>query len=83
MSKIVLGISKLALKVASLIGKGSGSPGQLALKLSPNLLHKFNVPKKVIMVTGTNGKTSVTKYIVDFYRACGYEVTTNDNGANV
>lgn len=83
MSKIILGISKLALKVASLIGKGSGSPGQLALKLSPNLLHKFNVPKNVIMVTGTNGKTSVTKYIVDFYRACGYEVTTNDNGANV
>ena len=83
MSKIVLGISKLAIKVTSLFGKGSGSPGQLALKLSPNLLHKFNLPKKVIMVTGTNGKTSVTKYIADFYRSSGYEVATNDNGANV
>lgn len=83
MNKLTLGISKLALKVASIVGKGSGSPGQLALKISPNLLHDFNIPEKVIMVTGTNGKTSVTKYIADFYRACGYEVITNDNGANV
>lgn len=83
MDKLALLVGKLTLALGGLIGKGSGLPGSLALKLSPNLLSHMTLPKKVIMVTGTNGKTSVTKYLVDFFRGDGKDVVTNDNGANV
>lgn len=38
-------------------GRGSAAPGSMALKLNKRLPSKFTLPQKIIMVTGTNGKT--------------------------
>lgn len=83
MNRLALVIGKFVSLIGEVIGKGSGLPGQIALKISPKLLKSIEVPKKVIMVTGTNGKTSVTKYVTEFYKSAGKTVVTNSNGANV
>ncbi|MBR4033707.1 MAG: DUF1727 domain-containing protein [Clostridia bacterium] len=41
------------------------------------------MPKKVICVTGTNGKTTTSNLLADVLRDCGYSVTNNSAGSNV
>ena len=36
------------------MGRGGSLPGTIALKLDKDILKKFKMPKKVIIVTGTN-----------------------------
>jgi UDP-N-acetylmuramyl tripeptide synthase len=67
------------------MGKGSNIPGKVALGLFPDLL-KILVPryqKGLILVTGTNGKTTTTKILVEILKGLGYSVTTNAQGANL
>jgi UDP-N-acetylmuramoylalanine--D-glutamate ligase len=40
------------------MGKGSSMPGKIALKLDKNILKKINLPDNIIVVTGSNGKTT-------------------------
>ena len=44
---------------------GTDFPGALAVKLCPDFLKYIGKPKKVIAVTGTNGKTTVNNMICD------------------
>ena len=39
-------------------GRGGSLPGSLALKMDPDFIRKFHMPDRVILVTGTNGKTT-------------------------
>lgn len=64
-------------------GRGSAAPGSMALKLNKRLPSKFTLPQKIIMVTGTNGKTSVTKFIHEMFEKSGFKSITNDTGANM
>ena len=41
------------------------------------------MPKTVICVTGTNGKTTTSNLLADTLRECGYSVTNNSAGSNV
>lgn len=43
--------NKLLYKIGKLKNKGSSMPGQIALKLTPNILSKIKMPKNVIVVT--------------------------------
>lgn len=48
------------------LGSGSTWPGHIALKLNPNFIHDVlgeNKDLKVILVAGTNGKTTTSKLI--------------------
>lgn len=65
-------------------GHGSALPGLVAEKLYPNFLKEvlYNLPYGVVLVSGTNGKTTTTKIIVDLLRADGYKVFTNPSGSN-
>ena len=46
-----------------LLGRGSSLPGQIALKLCPDILSRLQLPKYIIAVTGSNGKTSTVEMI--------------------
>jgi len=56
--------------------------GQIALKLCPNILSQVKYPKNVIVVTGSNGKTSTTELIYNILSNAGLEVGCNLEGSN-
>ena len=58
-------------------------PGYLALKLCPDFLSRVGKPKKIIAVTGSNGKTTVSNLINDVLTDKGYRVLNNQLGSNV
>lgn len=84
MKKLARLIGKTAIAVGKLKGKQSTAlPGYLALRLDPNFGKHYAMPKTVIFVTGTNGKTTTTHMLTEIFRAAGKRVLTNDGGANM
>lgn len=57
-------------------------PGKLALKLYPNFLSKVKKPPKIIVITGTNGKTTTTNFIADALTFHNEKVLSNPFGSN-
>ena len=78
----VILICKLLKFVGGIIGKGSSLPGQIALKLYPNILSKIELPKFIIAVTGSNGKTSTVEMIAKILQSNGKSVAYNKEGSN-
>ena len=75
---------KLALLMLKLLKRtASYTPGYIALKIFPDFLGSLQMPKTVICVTGTNGKTTTSNLLADVLRDCGYTVTNNSAGSNV
>ena len=66
-----------------LLKGGSTFPGRVALKLDRNILKVASKDYKVILVTGTNGKTTTTSMITNIFKEKGYRVITNNTGANL
>ena len=64
-------------------GGGSAMPGLLAERLDPRFLATAlrDVPH-VVVVTGTNGKTTTTRMLAAVLRAHGWEVFSNPTGSN-
>lgn len=62
---------------------GSSFPGQLALKIDPNVLEELANDYEIIVVTGTNGKTLTTSLIVNILKQEYGEIVTNPTGANL
>ena len=78
----VLGRATSAL--TRLFGRGgSALPGLIAEKLDPNLVEKILRDTPVVLVTGTNGKTTTTKMIVSALESRGKKVVTNPTGSNL
>ncbi len=75
-------VCKLIRIVGKLFGKGSSMPGQIALKIDPNILSKVKLPKYVIAVTGSNGKTSTVEMIKEVLENSGLSVAYNSEGSN-
>lgn len=76
-------VGKAVCTVGRVLNRGSSLPGVVATKISPNLFNQIEYPKEVIMVTGTNGKTSTTHYIADIVQATSMKVIHNKEGANM
>jgi len=76
-SKITLFLTKHILK------GGSTFPGAVALKLDNSILKKVAKNYRVILVTGTNGKTTTTSMIANIFKKNGHRVITNSTGANL
>ena len=68
--------------VGKLVGKGSSLPGKYALKICPDILRRLELPKHIIAVTGSNGKTSTVEMIAAILRADGKTVVYNEEGSN-
>ena len=79
---ITILICKLLRFVGRLIGKGSSFPGQVALKLCPDILSRVQLPEYIIAVTGSNGKTSTVEMIAHILQKNGKRVAWNREGSN-
>ncbi|MBQ1716991.1 MAG: DUF1727 domain-containing protein [Ruminococcus sp.] len=79
---ITILICKLLRFVGKLIGKGSSFPGQIALKLCPDILSRVTLPEYIIAVTGSNGKTSTVEMIAHILSKNGKSVSWNREGSN-
>ena len=75
-------VCKLGRFVGKLIGKGSSMPGKFALKICPDILRRVKLPRHIIAVTGSNGKTSTVEMIAAVLRADGKTVVYNEEGSN-
>ena len=77
---------KLLITAGKLLGKKTTSaPGEYALKICPKLITNLNkhVQKGVIVVCGTNGKTTTNNLMCSVLEAKGYKVMCNRLGANM
>ena len=75
---------KLARFAIRLLGRGGTDfPGRLALKLCPDVLGKLAEGVTVILVTGTNGKTTTSRMIEQALTDSGISFFANRSGANL
>lgn len=66
-------------------GAGATWPGELALRISPHILSSFadRFTKGIVLVAGTNGKTTTAHMIETVVSAQGMTVVHNKSGANL
>ncbi|WP_291637594.1 Mur ligase family protein [Clostridium sp.] len=76
-SKFIMKLSKLS------FGGGTNFPGKIALKLDKDILKTIAASYDVILITGTNGKTTTTSMIYDIVKDSNKPVITNNTGANM
>ena len=86
-SRITVALGRTARLVSRLRGGGSGGtalPGLVVEKLDPGFLARTlgQLPMGVVVVSGTNGKTTTTKMVVQLLREQGLKVLTNRSGSN-
>jgi lipid II isoglutaminyl synthase (glutamine-hydrolysing) len=84
-ARLATSISGAAGRVSRLTGRGDGSVigGVLGLRVEPDLLRLLAAGRQVVLVTGTNGKTTTTRLITAGIGALGQEVASNAFGANM
>lgn len=71
-------------KTLRLMGKGATTlPGNIALKISPDIIRSEAKGRNIITITGTNGKTTTSHMISDMLNTLGYDVINNISGANL
>lgn len=82
--KIILVLAKLLGALSRALGKGNGVmvAGRLILALSPKAVAKLASGKKIILISGTNGKSTTSRLIAEALRT-KYSVVHNYTGANL
>jgi len=65
--------------------RGSTLPGRVALTVCPRFLPLAarQVRRGVVMVTGTNGKTTTNNMVADMLALAGYRIVANREGSNL
>ncbi len=88
-------MGKLRFLIAIIVGKvsaflldkifkrGTNTPGIIMLKICPDALARFTMPKTTICVTGTNGKTGTSNLLTHIIRNSGKTVVNNSKGSNM
>lgn len=84
---IIVLLAKVTYHLIKVTHKGSGYtwPGYLALKLYPHLLASkhFSYKYGVVLISGTNGKTTTSKLLTHILKANGLLVNHNKSGGNI
>jgi UDP-N-acetylmuramyl tripeptide synthase len=84
---LTIAAAKLASAATRSFGRGSGAalPGLIAEKWNPEVGAHLaaQLPHGVILVTGTNGKTTTTKLLADALEKSGERVLNNRTGSNL
>lgn len=77
-------LGKAVRYAARLRGGGSALPGLFVERISPTFVPDTlkQLPKGVVIVSGTNGKTTTTKMVVALLESQGLKVFTNRTGSN-
>jgi UDP-N-acetylmuramyl tripeptide synthase len=84
MDLLAVWLGKLTLAALRVLGRrGNALPGLVVEKAFPHFLPRAleRLPQGVVVVTGTNGKTTTTKMLATIL-AERYRVLTNDTGSN-
>ena len=63
---------------------GAALPGLIAERINPGLIKCLTgLPEGIIVVSGTNGKTTTTHLTAEVLRRAGKRVFTNHSGSNM
>ena len=86
-SRLTVALGRTARLAARVRGGGSGGtafPGLVMERTDPGFLERTlsRLPCGVVVVSGTNGKTTTTKMVVQLLREQGLKVFTNRTGSN-
>jgi lipid II isoglutaminyl synthase (glutamine-hydrolysing) len=83
-TSVAIAAGKTARTVSRWRGGGSALPGLVTERIDPAILRHTlsSLPRGVVVVSGTNGKTTTTKMVVALLRAHGLRVFTNPTGSN-
>mgnify|MGYP002711106009 FL=1 len=75
-----------AVRAASRLAHGGGSafPGKIVEGIDPQFLSRTlaQLPLGVVLVSGTNGKTTTTRMVASMLQSLGLKVFTNPTGSN-
>jgi UDP-N-acetylmuramyl tripeptide synthase len=84
-ARLATTVAGAAGRMSRLSGRGDGSVigGAVGLRMEPDLLRLLAAGRQIVLVTGTNGKTTTTRLITAALGALGQEVATNAFGANM
>ncbi|WP_312181631.1 MurT ligase domain-containing protein [Arthrobacter sp.] len=84
MSSFSILVGKLVRGASRLRGGGSALPGLVVEKIDPDFIRRTlsTLPLGVAVVSGTNGKTTTTKMVVELLEGQGLKVFTNRTGSN-
>jgi Zn ribbon nucleic-acid-binding protein len=75
---------KLSVFALRALGRqGTHVPGLIARKLHPGIIGAVRHPARVVVVTGTNGKTTVSNLLAEALEGQGLRVASNRNGSNL
>jgi lipid II isoglutaminyl synthase (glutamine-hydrolysing) len=76
---VTFGVRELRLGAASVL------PGSIARRIEPQLLQLLSqqVKNGVILIAGTNGKTTTSLFLCEILQRQGYRVAHNSTGANL
>lgn len=77
-------LGKATRAIMRLRGGGSALPGLFVEKIDPDFVRRVlhQLPQGVVLISGTNGKTTTTKMVVELLEASGLRVFTNRTGSN-
>jgi UDP-N-acetylmuramyl tripeptide synthase len=84
-ARLATTIGGAAGRMSRLAGRGDGSVigGVIGLRVEPELLALLAAGRQIVLVTGTNGKTTTTRLITSALGALGQDVASNAFGANM
>lgn len=69
--------------ILGLLHRGGSYPGKAALSICPDILSRLQIDGEVILVTGTNGKTSTANMLVQSLKMANKSVISNTKGDNM
>jgi Zn ribbon nucleic-acid-binding protein len=76
--------AKLAGVAIRALGRpGTHVPGLIARRLHPGIIGALRHPARIVAVTGTNGKTTVSNLLAEALDAQGLRVASNRSGSNI
>lgn len=77
-------LGKTVRSIARLRGGGSALPGLFVEKIDPSFVADTlkQLPHGVVIISGTNGKTTTTKMVTELLEGQGLKVFTNRTGSN-
>jgi lipid II isoglutaminyl synthase (glutamine-hydrolysing) len=84
-ARLATSIAGAAGQMSRLSGRGDGSVigGAIGLRVEPDLIRLLAAGRQIVLVTGTNGKTTTTRLISAAIESLGRQVASNAFGANM
>src|ERR1700757_946448 len=82
---VAVALAVVAGRAARAVGhRATTLPGVVAENVAPGITSRLMGPTPVVVaVSGTNGKTTTTRLIVELLEAAGFRAVSNVSGANL